>query len=413
MERARRRGGDPAEIVLDDARGRDGDDASTRASDGCAMDAADAWRRNVERMTRAREENAALSRALAAVDDARAAEVVAAAAAARRARVERWARMGRAPRLRAPTRTETRTAIERVCARVFGGDGGDGAWAPSFGKARRAVEATVGEMSAAERTSVVTEYVMLHVGGSRYRAKCFEEESEEEGGVEDARDVEGAVEDGGEDARAATTAKGEEEDEPARKRGKADTEASTSTIRIVPANEGGVNGITVSVEHRYDWEGRLRVPKMALRDGSETVGSDVASAFLPWWEDVDTRDPRAVGRWGEELVYNYLLAMFPARENHVVEWLNAEQETNSFFDIKVTNVSTGTATFVEVKSTRFDDKNAFEISPWEWDFATKPSVNYHIYRVYNAGDRERVRVHVVRDPAKLVREHRISMALVI
>jgi len=40
-------------------------------------------------------------------------------------------------------------------------------------------------------------------------------------------------------------------------------------------------------------------------------------------------------------------------------------------------------------------------------------VDYHIYRVYNAGDKKRVRVCVVRDPATLCREHKISMALVI
>ena len=112
-------------------------------------------------------------------------------------------------------------------------------------------------------------------------------------------------------------------------------------------------------------------------------------------------------------MYHYLLATFPARENNVVEWLNADEETNCFYDIKVTDIKTGLVTFVEVKSTRFDDKNAFEISPWEWDFATKPSVNYHIYRVYNAGDKSRVRMQIIRDPAKLVREHKVSMALVV
>ena len=413
MKDARRAPRDPSEIPLDDAREDAVKDASTREWEGGKSCEWDAWRHRVEVSTRAHEENAALARSMAAADDARAAALEAASAAARRARAERWARTGRAPRLRAPTRTETRTAIERVFARIAGGDGGEVGWAPSFGKARRAVEATVGEMSEAERTSVVTEYVMLHLGGSRYRAKCFEDEDEDEGDGGGVNDVEGAVDAVGGGGDAVATTRGEGEDEPARKRGKAEAEAATSTIRVVPGGQGEAKGITVNVEHRYDWEGRLRVPKMALRDGSESVGSDVASTFVPWWENIDTRDPRAVGRWGEALVYNYLIATFPARENHVVEWLNAEQETNSFYDIKVTNVSTGIVTFVEVKSTRFDDKNAFEISPWEWDFATKPSVNYHIYRVYNAGDKERVRVHVVRDPAKLVREHRISMALVI
>ena len=204
----------------------------------------------------------------------------------------------------------------------------------------------------------------------------------------------------------------EADDEPSKKRGKRTTPSVTTiTVDESTTNDGksATNGVSLRVEERFEWDGRLHPPAAAAVDDV----ADVSSRFVPWWTDVDVRDARAIGRWGEAFVYQYLLSTFPARENYSVEWLNAEAETNSFYDIKVTNVSTGHVTFVEVKSTRFDDKNAFAISPWEWDFATKPSVDYHIYRVFAAGDKSRVRVTVVRDPAKLVREHKVGMALVI
>ena len=73
----------------------------------------------------------------------------------------------------------------------------------------------------------------------------------------------------------------------------------------------------------------------------------------------------------------------------------------------------GSEVFVEVKTTRYADRNAFEVSPWEWDFACRPGVDFRIYRVYAAGDRARVRVTVVKNPAKLVREHAVALCLAV
>ena len=118
----------------------------------------------------------------------------------------------------------------------------------------------------------------------------------------------------------------------------------------------------------------------------------------------------AVGRWGEQLVYQYLLQR---HSDWTIEWVNEHTESKAFYDVKMTNPIDGSVVFVEVKTTRSGDKNAFEVSPWEWDFACRPGVEYHVYRVYSAGERGRTRVTIVRNPAKLVREHAISMALAI
>ena len=148
-----------------------------------------------------------------------------------------------------------------------------------------------------------------------------------------------------------------------------------------------------------------------------TVAPDDLRVCVPWWDDVDVRDPRAVGRWGEALVYQYLLQRYPGWR---VTWLNEKEESSGFYDIKLESPpspphSCRRVVFIEVKTTRWADRNAFELSPWEWDFAQRPGVGsaYHVYRVYSAGDPTKVRITVVKDPAKLVREHAISLCLAI
>ena len=42
-----------------------------------------------------------------------------------------------------------------------------------------------------------------------------------------------------------------------------------------------------------------------------TVTPSELRVCVPWWGDVDVCDPRAVGRWGEALVYQYLLQRYP------------------------------------------------------------------------------------------------------
>ena len=69
-------------------------------------------------------------------------------------------------------------------------------------------------------------------------------------------------------------------------------------------------------------------------------------------------------------------------------------------------------TYVEVKTTRFEDLNTFEISLWEWQFATaNPKVRYHIYRVFNAGDRYKVRIVVVEDILELITARKVRLCL--
>ena len=47
---------------------------------------------------------------------------------------------------------------------------------------------------------------------------------------------------------------------------------------------------------------------------------------------------------------------------------------------------------MEVKATRSHEKQLFEISPNEVQFALDQKENYHLYRVFNAGNPEEVRI---------------------
>ena len=73
--------------------------------------------------------------------------------------------------------------------------------------------------------------------------------------------------------------------------------------------------------------------------------------------------------------------------------------------------------FIEVKTTATTDLNVFEISPWEWEFATKAvanrRINYHIYRVFGAGDSGSVRVTVVDDLNRALEERRCKLCLAV
>ncbi len=125
----------------------------------------------------------------------------------------------------------------------------------------------------------------------------------------------------------------------------------------------------------------------------------------------------AAGRWGEALVYQYLLQTHPSAR---VTWVNEEEEAMSPYDIILeqddkqgggAHTKTKT-TFVEVKSSRYPDRHAFSISLNEWAFCTaEPALRYDIYRVYSAGNPESVSISVLPDLHELVKQQRVQLLL--
>ena len=174
-------------------------------------------------------------------------------------------------------------------------------------------------------------------------------------------------------------------------------------------------GANANVVTHERWEGRMNSTSKsdALNHGSDVeylTYRDVISNM----NKVDGVDWEKCGRLGERVVFNVLIQKYRGT-NVSVKWMNEIEESNSFYDLLLTDGDSHAKTFIEVKATRFRDKNAFEISPWEWDFAVKPEVadRYQIWRVFGIGDGKDVSIVVIHNPARLVREKKIGQALII
>ena len=358
--------------------------------------------------------NALRAEATRAREDALRAEADAELAAARGARARARARAGPryAPRLRPPATVDARSFLEAT------GRGFDPRWRPSRSKVLTAA-AEAARASREGAFAAAAEYAALHLCGGKHRAKAFEppddddDDDDEDGFGASIESSSGSSDDDGGDGDADGDDDGDDDDD-------AKTEEDAG---VPPAKRSKSEGAAPSWDGRMGSEFRgasatghhAPVPDGDVDDDGSppavtTVGYDELAGCVPWWGDAEASDNRRVGRWGEALVYRYLLQRHPG---WTVTWVNEHAESKSFYDVKMRNASDGRTVFVEVKTTRSADRNAFEVSPWEWDFACKPGVEYHVYRVYSAGERGRTRITIVRNPAKLVREHAISMALAI
>ena len=183
---------------------------------------------------------------------------------------------------------------------------------------------------------------------------------------------------------------------------------------------------------------RVRV-SAAAAERTHTVHGHLLEGCLPWSGSVPAPGATppggaagGLGRWGEALVYNFLLAtrwvrMLCAaarprsrsrRPGCRVQWMNRDEEGRSPFDIKLQSAdgALSSTTFIEVKTTGTADRNVFELSPAEWEFAaTGPAVRFHIYRVYapSAAGPAAVRIAVIENPVQLVKEGIIKLCLAV
>lgn len=130
---------------------------------------------------------------------------------------------------------------------------------------------------------------------------------------------------------------------------------------------------------------------------------------------------KEIGKWGEEYALKYLRDKFSKKypEGKVketeddfiiicddqklveVQWLNKKEDKGESYDIKV--IENGNEKYIEVKSTKTDSKEWFDISNKQWEFMQKMEDKFHIYRIYNAGTKEAKLVDIP-NPKKLWQE---------
>ncbi|XP_043924072.1 uncharacterized protein LOC122799218 [Protopterus annectens] len=127
----------------------------------------------------------------------------------------------------------------------------------------------------------------------------------------------------------------------------------------------------------------------------------------------------AVGEWGEHLVYAFLMH-WKERGSHPkpldIVWSNREGLSGMPYDFKVvfpTEEGNTVEIFIEVKATVKAEKHFVTLSANEVDFALKVKEQYHLYRVYNAGDSKNVRLCRIKNLAQCLHSKQLTMYLFI
>ena len=145
-------------------------------------------------------------------------------------------------------------------------------------------------------------------------------------------------------------------------------------------------------------------------------------------------DQKAIGRQGERVVYNYLMARRGSALTkragdgddggvsetiEDVKWLNEEQETGAPYDIQLTtltNTTDGRVTkvrYIEVKATMSDSKMYFETSARELKFACDQGDKYDLYRVFNVGNEDRIKLIKLQNVARGLDEKYMRVFMVV
>lgn len=135
---------------------------------------------------------------------------------------------------------------------------------------------------------------------------------------------------------------------------------------------------------------------------------------------------KKIGHWGEKYTIEFLknkyrkkikkgiiketkdgFAVYSNKMKAVqVFWMNKKEDKSEGYDIKVNEDKR--IMYIEVKSTKTDAKEFFEISRNQWEFAKQKRDKFHIYRVYNAGSKQEVKVIDIHNPVKLWQEGNLA-----
>uniref|UniRef100_A0A7S3LTJ6 Protein NO VEIN C-terminal domain-containing protein n=1 Tax=Aplanochytrium stocchinoi TaxID=215587 RepID=A0A7S3LTJ6_9STRA len=269
---------------------------------------------------------------------------------------------------------ETRThvcAVLSKCQKIL-----DSSYPPSFTKLYNIVNNL--DISWESCSEVITEYCMLHLGSSSYRQSKFEPAEnpiiiEENTNFQDR----------------------EEKDN------------IDNSVLISQCSQAVSSHIKNVVERS--------MPHLSSVGMVSVVPNSELRGLFPSSACRGSRNSDSTGKWGESLVYQYLLNKHPEAE---VCWMNKDKESLAAYDIKLMfkgENNLQSTRFIEVKTTRFSDKNVFELSFNEFTFMSSQGgqINFDIYRVYNAGDSTRVTITAVRNAYSKLKNHGLKLCLAI
>ena len=133
-----------------------------------------------------------------------------------------------------------------------------------------------------------------------------------------------------------------------------------------------------------------------------------------------------IGRWGEQCVFEFLLnqAKFPPPGVEVeIVWMNEKGNTTHPYDLEIRQRPAGeqdevhskmtVITYVEVKTTSSNQKEIFEISVPELQFALEKQKAFHLYRVFNAGNPSCLRIRRLQNLASQLGRKNVKLCMVI
>lgn len=114
------------------------------------------------------------------------------------------------------------------------------------------------------------------------------------------------------------------------------------------------------------------------------------------------------GRIGELVAFNYFLGKFGGT---CVRWINETHETGFPYDIAVGDEEIGRE-YIEVKATKSDRKDWFNITAKEWQFAVEKGECYSIARVALQSN-DMAKVTIYKNPARLCQLGQLQLAMLI
>jgi hypothetical protein len=139
-------------------------------------------------------------------------------------------------------------------------------------------------------------------------------------------------------------------------------------------------------------------------------------------------DAAAVGRFGEELAYLYYLQHPDMQQQQqgelaglagsappqlAVEWVNQHQESWLPFDLLIKDVATGAPlSFIEVKTSRQADRQFFDMTQREVEFAGQQGDRYHILLIKGVGGGSPTLERYI-NPVQLWRQQAVRVCVVL